>query len=95
MRTDCDDKLVDIILVITNLSTQPANVSVLDKYKNKITSLVIKAGATTPDRRSLSREFGWYDFVITVDGEPGIQYHIAGHVENGKDSISDPALGLL
>jgi hypothetical protein len=30
--------------------------------------------------------------VITVASDASIKYHFAGHVENGKDSISDPAL---
>jgi hypothetical protein len=37
--------------------------------------------------------YGWYDLVITVEGDPGFEYHFAGHVETGEDSISDPAIG--
>lgn len=51
------------------------------------------AGAAVAEQRSLSRESGWYDFVITTDADASIEYHLAGHVENGEDSISDPAIG--
>jgi phospholipase C len=44
---------------------------------------------------SLDRFFGWYDLIITVNEDPSFKYELAGHVENGKDSFSDPALGGL
>jgi phospholipase C len=37
---------------------------------------------------------GWYDLGIRVESEPGFLRRLAGHVENGKDSASDPALGV-
>ena len=42
---------------------------------------------------SLNRFSSWYDFVITVASDSSIEYHLAGHLETGTDSISDPALG--
>jgi hypothetical protein len=36
-----------------------------------------------------------YDFVITVASDQGFSYELAGHLETGKDSISDPAMGGL
>jgi hypothetical protein len=36
---------------------------------------------------------GWYDIAITVDDDPGLRAVLAGHVENGDDSIADPRLG--
>jgi phospholipase C len=93
VRTDYDEKLGDMTLVVTNLSTQPVKVFVLDRYKGKTTIVSIGAGATSFDRRSLSNEWGWYDLLITTDADAGIAYHFAGHVENGRDSISDPGIG--
>jgi phospholipase C len=95
VRTDYDEKNADLTLVIRNLSTQPATVFVFDNYKGKSIELPVQAGATVFDRRSLSRESGWYGLVIAVEAEPSIGYHLAGHVENGKPSISDPALGAF
>jgi phospholipase C len=81
--------------VITNRAAQSVKVSVADMYKGKTTELHFGAGATVSDPRSLSRESGWYDFVITTNAEASIAYQVAGHVENGKDSISDPAIGSI
>jgi phospholipase C len=41
----------------------------------------------------LRKSFGWYDLTITVDTDSNAQWRIAGHVETGRDSVSDPALG--
>ncbi|WP_374574262.1 phosphocholine-specific phospholipase C [Phenylobacterium sp.] len=35
---------------------------------------------------------GWYDLAVTLDGEPGYLRRLAGRLETGKDSISDPAM---
>jgi phospholipase C len=95
VQTNYDESRGDITLVIRNPSAQAAKVSVLDTYTRNRVSLAINPGATVFDPRSLSRAFGWYDLVITVDAEPSIEYHFAGHVENGKDSYSDPAIGAF
>jgi phospholipase C len=50
---------------------------------------------TQTERWSLSRTRGWYDLLITVEGDPRFEYRYAGHLENGQDSISDPAMGGL
>ena len=44
---------------------------------------------------SLKRTFGWYDLKVNVEGDRSFAIHVAGHTENGKDSISDPALGSV
>jgi phospholipase C len=44
---------------------------------------------------SLTQFFGWYDLIVTVAADPTFKYRLAGHVETGKDSFSDPALGGL
>jgi phospholipase C len=39
------------------------------------------------------RSSGWCDFVITIGSDSSIQYWLAGYLETGKASISDPLLG--
>ena len=44
----------------------------------------------------LDEFFGWYDLIVTVAGDAAFKYRLAGHVETGRDSFSDPALrGLV
>jgi phospholipase C len=44
---------------------------------------------------STKRLFGWYDVVVTVAEDPALQYRLAGHLEDGGDSMSDPGMGGL
>jgi len=41
----------------------------------------------------LRNAHGWYDLMITVDTDASFARRFAGHVETGKSSMSDPALG--
>jgi phospholipase C len=95
VQTDYDEKGGDLTLFIRNPAAVPAHVVFLDKYKGQKFDVTIMPGARVSPRLSLDRESGWYDLVITVESESSIEYHFAGHVENGKDSISDPAIGAF
>lgn len=37
---------------------------------------------------------GWYDISITAPDVPGFSRRIAGRLENGRDSVTDPALAI-
>jgi len=49
--------------------------------------------ANTPLRIKLDKTFGWYDLTITVEGNDAFRRRYAGHVETGKMSRTDPAMG--
>ena len=36
---------------------------------------------------------GWYDMSVTVAAESGYLRRLAGHVETGRPSITDPMIG--
>lgn len=38
---------------------------------------------------------GWYENVVRVLEDGAFEYRLAGHLENGKDSFSDPPMGGL
>jgi len=82
-----------IELRIANPSADTLNVTILDQYTGKKVTFGINAGRAERRYFSLDQFSGWYDFLITVASDSGIEYHFAGHVETGKDSISDPLLG--
>jgi phospholipase C len=42
---------------------------------------------------SLGGTSGWYDLTLAVEGDSGFARQLAGHVETGRDSFSDPAIG--
>ena len=72
--------------------SQKATVTVLDAYSGEKTVRALGPGGLTEGQLSCARFGGWYDFVVTVAEE---QYCLAGRVETGRDSISDPAMGGL
>lgn len=82
-----------IELKITNLAPNPAAVTVLDAYTGNTRTRHLQSGQSL-ESRSESEDFGgWYDLIVTVGSDPTFNYRLAGHVETGRDSISDPALG--
>ncbi|HTQ04220.1 MAG TPA: phospholipase C, phosphocholine-specific [Polyangiaceae bacterium] len=92
VSTVCDSD-GGITLEIQNVSSKTAKVWIVDAYgKHGVTEVV------APKRSwfwhwALDGSHGWYDLLVTVDGDAGFERHLAGHVENGKDSMSDPLLG--
>jgi phospholipase C len=80
---------------ITNAAAKDADVSVLDAYTGNVSTRLLHSHASLVDKLTLEQFYGWYDLIITVEGDPTFKYRLAGHVETGKDSFSDPALGGL
>jgi len=54
---------------------------------------VLGRGRALERRWGLKSSFGWYDFTVSTESDPGFLRRIAGHLENERDSASDPALG--
>jgi phospholipase C len=84
-----------IAWTITNVAAKNAEVSVLDAYTGESSKRLLEPHETFEDNLSLDQFHGWYDLIVTVAGDPTFKYRLAGHVETGEDSFSDPALGGL
>jgi phospholipase C len=81
---------------ITNASAHNATVNVLDAYSgNKVSKLLLPHEPMFEAGWPLHESFGWYDLVVTVSQDATFESRLAGHVETGRDSFSDPALGGL
>ena len=84
-----------IELKISNLDKSRAySVEITDNaYKNK--PLLKKIGPSGEETIVVNTDqsFGWYDFSVTVDGNPAFMQRFAGRVETGKESFSDPLMG--
>jgi phospholipase C len=89
------DRNDEITLRIANRCPERATVRVRDGYTSRTTALPLRPGQTRTEQWSLASTRGWYDLAITVQGDPHLEYRYAGHLENGQDSISDPAMGGL
>ena len=80
---------------ITNVSTRALTVQVTDAYTGDTRTERVAPRETVDDSRSLEAFHGWYDVLVTVAEDAGFAYRLAGHVETGRDSFSDPAMGGL
>jgi phospholipase C len=65
---------------------------VLNVYTSATVVKVLNAGAKFQQFFSLQKYYGWYDLVLTVESDPSFRQQLAGHLETGKDSITDPAI---
>jgi phospholipase C len=79
---------------IKNLGSA-SEVTVLDAYTGKSVAHYLHNGDTTDGEVDLGGFHGWYDLAVSVAGDSTFKYQLAGHVETGSDSFSDPAMGGL
>jgi phospholipase C len=93
VRASTDDSKRHLELAIGNLAEQRAQVRIFDRYSGEKIEFALERRESVAKHWSLSRTSGWYDLVVTVEGDAGFKYQLAGHIENGQDSISDPAMG--
>ena len=83
----------DVVLRITNRAPVACRVRLTSAYDRESDAQVLRPGQSVNSRWPLKSSFGWYDLVMSVDSSQDFQWRFAGHVESGRDSVSDPALG--
>jgi phospholipase C len=82
-----------VILGIANRSGTIRNISVLDSYTKKTIEYTLKPNGELSEFWPLEGSHGWYDFAITTSADSSFLQRLAGHLETGRDSMSDPAIG--
>ena len=91
---ECErDEGKEVTLLVANFGKHAQHIHVRDNYTGETLSERLSAADVMERRRSCARHYGWYDLVITSDQDASFEWHFAGHLENGHESISDPALG--
>jgi phospholipase C len=68
-------------------------VQLTDRYSGDTRVHELRPGDPQHAAWTAARHGGWYDLLITVAGDPHFRIQLAGRIENGRDGISDPALG--
>ncbi len=71
----------------------PGKVTIADAYLGHTTTLLLKPGQIYKNFWTFAASVGWYDFTIGIDTDQGFQRRLAGHIETGKISASDPRIG--
>jgi phospholipase C len=83
----------DIHLTLHNSSSTSCTLKVTSSYDAKeVRHHTIAPGKVIEDRWALASSSGWFHISITQDSAPCFLRRFAGHVGNGKPSISDPAV---
>ncbi|MCB5425177.1 phospholipase C, phosphocholine-specific [Altererythrobacter sp. CC-YST694] len=78
-------------LSLTNLGSAPQSIRMTDRaYGAPAKAIVLAAGETRRIPLDLAESHGWYDRQFAAGGQI---WRLAGHVENGAASYSDPAAG--
>jgi phospholipase C len=95
VRERYETKSQQIILTITNHGTQTVNVRIVNRYTSKRELITLRPGEDEGQGWTLAGTSGWYDLTLTVEGDTHFEYRVAGHLENGDDSSSDPLMGGL
>ncbi|VWB58239.1 phospholipase C [Burkholderia latens] len=57
-------------------------------------TVTVRAGEQSELHWKLDSTGHWYDFIVTADSDASFSRRIAGRVETGRHSVSDPAMGL-
>jgi phospholipase C len=84
-----------VVLGVHNRTGTASKVSIFDYYTHKEIEFTLEADGERSEFWSLDRSYGWYDFRITTHSDPGFKNRLAGHLETGRDSMSDPAIGTV
>lgn len=82
-----------IVLEIRNLGPRIESLHTANAYSGQRATHRVLPGELVIQRFALSDSFGWYDVTLTAESDGSFQQQIAGHLETGSDSASDPALG--
>ncbi len=82
-----------ITLEIVNKSRARAELRITDAYGKQTLRRSLAAHESLIWHWSTDDSHGWYDLTLEVEGDATFGQQLAGHVETGKDSMSDPLIG--
>ena len=82
-----------VAVTVRNTSRKAILVTLAEAYTGKKQQRSLAAGASVTRTFDLDASHGWYEVAVTVAGADGFVRTLAGHVETGEESISDPAFG--
>jgi phospholipase C len=93
MRTSYSQESNAITLSGTNRGSKTVTYRLTNAYNGQVSTGDIKPGGTTELTFGLNGTHGWYDFILEVEQDSSFRYQIAGHLETGSESRTDPAIG--
>jgi phospholipase C len=82
----------DVEFTFTNKGPGTVSLKLSNAYGGTPRSFKVRAGATVKHRVALKASKRWYDLSVVSDADRTFLRRFAGHVENGRTGVSDPAI---
>ena len=82
-----------IHLQVGNVGLAVIQVRLFDYYTQQTAQRLLGPNQIFTEFYSLEQFYGWYDITVEAETDSTFQRRLAGHLETGKDSMSDPAFG--
>jgi phospholipase C len=93
VTTGFDRKAGKLTVTLRNTGARPLSVQArANAYGHKAWVVTTPPGATVSNTWALSGSRGWHDLSLTLVDHPDWLRRVAGRLENGRDSVSDPAM---
>ena len=93
IRTAYDTQNNAITLFAVNLGANGVSLRMTNTYTGIVHTRKLDPGQAAKEHWQLHQSFGWYDLIIEVESDSSFRYQLAGHVETGQESRTDPAIG--
>jgi phospholipase C len=82
-----------LLLSLANEGHDFCKLTLENLYNGESMSYLLKPGEQAQKHWFLGDSYGWYDLIVRADAEAGFVQRLAGHVETGAASVTDPAIG--
>lgn len=90
---DYDVAKGSVTLTVSNRGNATAGITIKDAYGKKVVHHTVAGHSGYASEWQLDASHGWYDLTVTVTGDTAFVRQLAGHLETGKDSVTDPMIG--
>ena len=81
-------------MTVTNQGQFSVKLRVQNLYTRHASLHALKPGSSHSVSLPLAELFGWYDLVLTTAEDAQFEWRMAGHIETGQPSFTDPAIGI-
>ena len=88
-----DDARERLVVTLRNDGPAPLTLKLAEAYAKTSHTHHLSPGARVEAALPIKASAHWYDVSVTVTEDPRFLRRLAGHIETGRVSLSDPALG--
>ncbi len=81
-----------VTITVSNSAKAACELELLDVYTSQSMTRKLAPQEKYQQFFALNKYHGWYDFVLHVVEDASLRQQLAGHLETGKDSVTDPAI---